>query len=348
MVLRMMTKRKNKNYCSMFCAGLSALLLSAFPLSFVSCIDEDLSRCGVNYSVDYRLELSASLRQTLDQQLTTPAERQLAAALRSDMTDIMSERAAVMDLSFFTLEDGNLAQHQTVEPDANNLSMTIYMNRGDYHNIALAATHSVSEVTISGASTYTGISLRQAQADTLDSHSAAIYMGYGRMLMDNVSGHFYVPLYMVNSVPVLVVNPNNSPAKALVAYTRRTSSGLHCSDSTFVYDNEAVIRTHRTEGGGLLAFHSVCFPSANTAKSRATDDPTVAEGSIWEMDLITQMPDGKYVKNTLYMKNPLKAGEMQVIKVKLNDEGGVVTENPEVGVSVELDWKPGGDFDIEI
>ena len=58
--------------------------------------------------------------------------------------------------------------------------------------------------------------------------------------------------------------------------------------------------------------------------------------------------DGKYVKNTLYMKNPLKAGEMQVIKVKLNDEGGVVTENPEVGVSVELDWKPGGDFDIEI
>lgn len=48
------------------------------------------------------------------------------------------------------------------------------------------------------------------------------------------------------------------------------------------------------------------------------------------------------------MKNPLKAGEMQVIKVKLNDEGGVVTENPEVGVSVELDWKPGGDFDIEI
>lgn len=264
------------------------------------------------------------------------------------MTDIMSERAAVMDLSFFTLEDGNLAQHQTVEPDANSLSMTIYMNRGDYHNIALAATHSVSEVTISGASTYTGISLRQAQADTLDSHSAAIYMGYGRMLMDNVSGHFYVPLYMVNSVPVLVVNLNNSPAKALVAYTRRTSSGLHCSDSTFVYDNEAVIRTHRTEGGGLLAFHSVCFPSANTAKSRATDDPTVAEGSIWEMDLITQMPDGKYVKNTLYMKNPLKAGEMQVIKVKLNDEGGVVTENPEVGVSVELDWKPGGDFDIEI
>lgn len=253
-----------------------------------------------------------------------------------------------MDLSFFTLEDGNLAQHQTIEPDANSLSMTIYMNRGDYHNIALAATHSVSEVTISGASTYTGISLRQAQADTLDSHSAAIYMGYGRMLMDNVSGHFYVPLYMVNSVPVLVVNPNNSPANVLVAYTRRTSSGLHCSDSTFVYDNEAVIRTHRTEGGGLLALHSVCFPSANTAKSRATDDPTVAEGSIWEMDLITQMPDGKYVKNTLYMKNPLKAGEMQIIKVKLNDEGGVVTENPEVGVSVELDWKPGGDFDIEI
>lgn len=52
-------------------------------------------------------------------------------------------------------------------------------------------------------------------------------------------------------------------------------------------------------------------------------------------------------EHTVY-ENPLKAGEMQIIKVKLNDEGGVVTENPEVGVSVELDWKPGGDFDIEI
>lgn len=327
----------------------AVLLLSAMSLALTSCINEDLSDCGSSNAIEYRLELSASLRLSLDEQLTTPAEKQLCAALKSDMTDIMTDKAKIMDLSFFNYSGGNVAKHISIQPDANSLSLTVYMDRGDYHNIALAATHEINEVAISGASAYSGISLRQVASDTLDAHSAAIYMGYCRMAIDNESGHYYVPLYMQNSVPVLVVNPAASPAKTIAAYTRRTSSGIHCADSTFVYDREAVMRTLRTEGGGLTAFHSVCFPSADTPVSRVTDDnPTESEGGIWEMDLYTKLPDGKYVKNTLYVKEPLKAGEMKIIKVKLTDDGRVVSDNPEVGVSVELDWKPGGDFDLEI
>lgn len=348
MELRMMIKRINRKYCSKWRVALPAVLLSALPMSFVSCIDEDLSRCGVNYSIDYRLELSASLRLVLDEQLTTPAEQQLAAALRADLANVMSERAAVMDLSFFTVEDGNLMQHQTAEPDANSLSMTVYMNRGNYHNIALAATQHETAVSIDNTTKYSGISLHQEDADTVDAHHSAIYMGYEMLTVDNASNHFYVPLYMINSVPVLVINPGSSPATIIEAYTRRTASGITCADSTFTYDRPAVVRTSRTDGGGLVAYHSVCFPSKDTSDTRAEGDITEAEGSIWEMDVYTRMPDGKYVKSTLYIKDPLKAGEMQVIKVKLDDDGRVVSDNPEVGVSVELDWKPGGDFDIEI
>ncbi len=344
----MMIKRKNKNCCSRWRVAVPTLLLAATSLSLVSCIDEDLSRCGVNYSIDYQLELSTSLRLTLDQQLTTPAEQQLAAALKADMADIMSERAAVMDLSFFTVGDGSLTQHQTVEPDANSLLMTVYMNLGDYHNIALAATKKNVGISIDNPAMYSGISLAQETADTVDAHHAAIYMGYELLKVDDVSSRFYVPLYMLNSVPVLVINPNNSPATIIEAYTRRTASGVTCADSTFMYDHSAVVRTLRTDGGGLVAYHSVCFPSKDTSDTRAEGNITEAEGSIWEMDVYTRMPDGKYVKNTLYIKDPLKAGEMQVIKVKLDDDGRVISDTPEVGVSVELDWKPGGDFDIEI
>lgn len=39
---------------------------------------------------------------------------------------------------------------------------------------------------------------------------------------------------------------------------------------------------------------------------------------------------------------------MLVVKVKLQNDGTLTTDNPEVGVSVELDWKPGGDFDVEM
>lgn len=344
----MMIKRKNNKYSPKWHTVLSALILSALPLSFVSCIDEDLSRCGVNYSIDYRIELSASLRLTLDQQLTAPAEQQLAVALRKDLADVMSERAAVMDLLFFMVDGGSLTKHQTEEPDANSLSMTVYMNRGDYHNIALATTHKNVGVSIYDQSTYSGIRLLQESGDTIDAHQAAIYMGYELLEMDETSNRFYVPLYMINSVPVLVVDPDGSPAVTVAAYTRRTASGIVCSDSTFTYDHSAVMRTLRTDGGGLVAYHSVCFPSTDTSTSRIGSDITEEEGSLWEMDLYTRMPDGEYVKNTLYIKDPLRAGEMQIIKVKLDDEGRVVTDNPEVGVSVELDWKPGGDFDIEV
>lgn len=342
----MMIKCRKK--CTRWLRSLPAWLLSALPLFFVSCIDEDLSRCGVNYIIDYRLELSASLRLTLDEELTTPAEQELAAALRQDLADVMSERAAVMDLSFFTVDGGSLTQHQTVEPDASSLSMTVYMNRGNYYNIALAATRQEPSVSIANSTEYRSINLQQEAADTVDAHRAAIYMGYELLQVDEASNHFYVPLYMVNSVPVLVVDPNGSPAETVAAYTRRTASGIVCSDSTFTYDHSAVVRTLRTDGGGLVAYHSVCFPSTDASTSRAGSDITESEGSLWEMDLYTRMPDGEYVKNTLYIKDPLRAGEMQVIKVRLDDEGRVVTDNPEVGVSVELDWKPGGDFDIEM
>lgn len=336
-------QRMDKKHWSRLAGCMAAALLLT-----TGCIDEDLSKCGVDYAIDYQLELSMSLRLSLDEQLTTPAEQELANALRANLTDILSDRAQVMDLSFFMHDDGNLARHQQLQPDANQLSLTVYMNRGNYHNIALAATQPEEVVDIAGSSTYRSINLQQQQSDTVDAHHAAIYMGYKLLSVEEQSGRFFVPLYMQNAVPVLVVNRNNSPAVPVASYTRRTATALMCADSIFVHDNPAVVRTERTEAAGLTAFHTVCFPSADTPTTRADDDPTEADGSIWEMDLYTQLPDGKYVKNILYLKEPLQAGSMKVIKVKLDDEGRVTSDNPEVGVSVELDWKPGGDFDVEI
>ena len=45
---------------------------------------------------------------------------------------------------------------------------------------------------------------------------------------------------------------------------------------------------------------------------------------------------------------PLLAGHMVVLKVVLDDQGQATAVSSEVGVSVTLDWKPGGDHDVEI
>lgn len=335
---------KQKNRTHGFCA---AAVCAASVLLASACIDEDLSVCGVTYAVDYSLELSLSLQQELDRQLTTPAEQALAVELRKDLERVLTDRAQIMDLSFFYTSDGSLAEHFQEKPDANQLSMSVYMQPDNYHNVALAATDREEAVRIQQSSSYGGIQLRVADTDTVDTQGAAIYMGYKMLTVDRQSDHFHVPLYMQNAVPVLVVDRNNSPARPLKAYTRRMASAFLCADSAFTFERPVVSRTLHSAAGQLEAYHTVCFPSANEALTRA-EASDEAKGSIWEMDLYTQLPDGKYVKNVLYMKNPLKAGELQVIKVKLNEEGEVVTENPEVGVSVELDWKPGGDFDVEI
>lgn len=315
-----------------------------------SCINEDLSKCGRDYAVDYELKLSTSLQLALDEEFVTAEEQALAARLRDDLGNVLSDKARVMDLSFFKEQGGELEKHQRLTPNANEASVTVYMNRGNYYNVALAATDTENEVSISNASTYGGISLLQLAADTVDAYHSALYMGLERLALSNESGHYYVPLYMVNSVPVLVVNTTGSTASLLAAYVRGTASGLHCADSVYVYDRSAVMRTERTDAGNLTAFHCVCFPSANTPEQRTTRDGDLsqAEGSLWEMDAYTRTAEGKYVKNTLYIKEPLRAGAMLVVKVKLQNDGTLTTDNPEVGVSVELDWKPGGDFDVEM
>lgn len=327
-----------------------ALLWAALPLWFTSCIDEDLSDCGVDFAVEYRMELSTSLRMSIDEQLTSPAEKELAAALKRNLADILTDKARLMDLSFFEAGNGSVAKHLEMKPDANTLAMTIYLDRGDYDNIALAATGDPGKIRIVGGNNYKTLALQQDEADTIDAHSTALYRGYTRMAVSNQSGRFYVPLYMQNAVPVLVVDPANSPAQVVGAYTRGMASGMRCADSVFVVSKPAVIRTRRTEAGGLIALHSVCFPSADQAEQqmRVNDGYDEEEGSLWQMDLYTRLPDGKYVKNILYIKNSLLAGEVQIIKVKLTEGGEVTVENPEVGVSVELDWKPGHDFDVEM
>ena len=44
----------------------------------------------------------------------------------------------------------------------------------------------------------------------------------------------------------------------------------------------------------------------------------------------------------------LKAGRLKLIKAKLKADGSLVVTNASVGVSVKLDWKPGGSHDIDI
>ena len=72
-----------------------------------------------------------------------------------------------------------------------------------------------------------------------------------------------------------------------------------------------------------------------------------AADGIWQVKVYVSMA-GKIAESVLHISEPLPAGGVKIIKGVIKDDGSVTTESPEVGVSVTLDWKPGGSHDVEM
>lgn len=153
-----------------------------------------------------------------------------------------------------------------------------------------------------------------------------------------------------NAVVALVLRAKSgAPLGEASAYLRETASGYAHADSAYRFDQAPVIHTDRLDKAGATAFCANCFPSKEDDKEVSPSDTESDEPSgLWEMDVYIRMEaDGEITKNTLYINDPLRAGELAVLLMEVNDEGEV-EETPEVAVGVELDWKPGLDFELDV
>jgi hypothetical protein len=56
------------------------------------------------------------------------------------------------------------------------------------------------------------------------------------------------------------------------------------------------------------------------------------------------MADGKVTETVLSVDEPLKAGDLRIIKGELDDDGAVKPHDSTVCVSVTLDWGNGGEY----
>ena len=49
------------------------------------------------------------------------------------------------------------------------------------------------------------------------------------------------------------------------------------------------------------------------------------------------------------LEEPLKAGDVRVLRLRMNEDGSLGGgDNQEVGISVTLEWKDGGDHELEL
>ena len=125
---------------------------------------------------------------------------------------------------------------------------------------------------------------------------------------------------------------------------RSHTTGLFTArHSTYVFPETSplIIAERIATDNNLLCFCSVNFPSRDAvtalAKSRAEEKP-----ALWQFKVYLTKPDGSITETILNIDEPLKAGDLKIIKGELDDEGAVRPYDSTVGVSVTLDWNSGG------
>lgn len=321
--------------------GMAWLTLSA---TLTSCIDEDLSDCGKDYRITCQVKLVTELQNELAQALDEPKEVAIRKELERALTPIFSNVANDVDLSFYT--NGQLGYNEQHAIHSSNASFTLYLPANSYHHYAIANLQAIPQLEVNHKERETDLRIEQLKGDTLDPHHRAVFVGDVPMRIEDDQNQYNVSLYMQNCTGALVIDDRGFHPEEVIAYVTGLSSAFQPCDSTFQFTRPTVLHTHALTTTGYHAFHTTGFPSlpasASAALRRTASDPV-----LWRYHVLLKM-DGKWTKSVLSVEQPLEAGKLRVIKAHIREDGGIASTEADVGISIELDWKPGGDHDVEI
>lgn len=342
---------------------MSRLLGSILTLGMLGCsmVDEDLSDCVDQTEVDYELQLVTNISTEVQTQLNTQADVVLAEKLKDYLGDIFTDYARDVNLMFFGTEGDSTLLHsdEHIMNDSEH-SYTLLIPRQRYMHIAVANVEGDPVVRLEGTESCHTAALRQIDGDTIDSHNTGIFTA--RQLMEMIEGidqTFNVKLYMANCSAMLVVDPNGHETNGMRVFTTGFATAFFIADSVYEFKTPApLIRTKRLEPdeNGCVGFVSVNFPSREpstpqSAQDRTTrtvietTDPFVAEPGnevLWEFRVYMPAPDGTITETVLGIREPLRAGQLKIVRCWLGENGIVNTHDPNVAVSVTLNWTPGG------
>ena len=331
-------------------------LLIFWLLTSCSIIDDDLSNCVEQAKMDYELRLVTNITTEINTKLTTQTDLKIAEELRNHLSDIFTDFAHDIDLTFYdTLGDSILLQKDEHIMDANQASYTLNLPMRQYMHLAAANVVDNEIVDVMNDNYCHKSMLSQEIRDTIDSHKTGIFTARQPMdVLEGVDQNFNVRLYMANCSSALVIDPQGYSTKGLQVFATGFATRFNICDSSYVFsDQSPIVRTTRIEGiekDGEVAFCSVTFPSQEPHTSRTiieSEEPFIAnpdEETLWEIRVYVPHENGTKDEYVLNIKEPIRAGQFKIIRVKMGENGEIISENSEVGVSVTLDWKPGGTY----
>ncbi len=305
----------------------------------------------INYDLQLHTELSVQLQTELVEEADIPVRN----AIEKWLEPIFTKTAKDVDLRFYTVEtDEQKYGIQEVIND-NRTSYTFRLPKENYMHLAIANISGNNHVQSSGEDHSATMQLSVSEPKDISSLNTGVFTARLPMeVHDSISQTFEVHLYMVTSAVALVIDPSDcADIVTLTGRTTGSANGFEVRDSVYTYtesypvnmdwldiDKTASAPAHKNkpyhaeEFKPRVCLGAVCMPTK--------------DGSDWTVTANATLTDNRHTTTTLTLKEPLKAGELKIIQCKLDSTGKADPTDAEVGASVELDWKPGGNHDIEI
>ena len=336
------------------------LLIILLPLCFAACtlIDDDLSVCGEDMVINYQMQLRTELRTQLQTELAETGDSLVREALEEWLSPVFTDKAKDIDLHFFSAEQDVIRRRIQDVINANQTSYTIKLPQEKYMHLALANIADNHQISLSRKEHSTTLELGLPDKTLLQSMNTGVFTARLPMeILEGVDQTFDVRLYMANSATTLVVDTIGSGLKDMKVFTTGFATGFNIADSTYIFGAKSpIIRTSpvTTHEAGRMTYCSVNFPSPEAPITRTiieTEEPFIsveAADALWELHIYVTTASGSVTENILYVKSPLRAGQLKVIKAKAFTNGSLESEDKSVAVSVRLDWSEGGGHDIEL
>lgn len=326
-----------------------------------SVIDEDLSDCGEDLKLDYDLHLVTNLSIELQTELDRRKDANLIKALREYLAPVFTDYAHDLDLSFYDVQ-GEAARlhHEQHIMDANELSFTVYLPRRQYKHSAVANLERNDVVTLEGSDFCHTAQLVQPQEKTVTPHKTGLFTARQNIhLEDGVNKTYYVHMYMANCGAALVLDTSEATLKGLKVVATGFASRFNIADSTYVFADVppmVVADQINTGNSGQLCFCTINFPSRepDAGKTRDiidVDDSSVtaeAQEALWQFRVYATLADGTVTESVLGVRKPLLAGWFKILHAHVYPDGTLEPGEPEVAVSVTLDWKEDSQFEVPL
>lgn len=333
------------------------LLLTAQSCTF---IDDDRSDCEDTYSLNYELKVVSNINLQLSEQLQVSTGSMTLKALNNYFSPIMQPATSEARLGFFPT-DGDAPIYYSLHTEGRRTALGISIPADNYRHIAVIGQADPS-IFLTDTTMAATVRLTRFLNDTVDSHNHAILAGTLDMdVLGNVNQSWEVNLYPADA-SVSVVLKKNPMVRRTRVFLADLATSFTPNDSTWHWDHNSLVRTDAIDvpGTDSVAYCGIAFPSRAdsqvaakwgrgiTAKNVGKGTESPSNDAVWRIIVLNDMPGGSVTRTVLYVRKPLRAGDVRVIRVHVNDDGGVDTGNSNVGASVTLDWKKGGEYNPEI